>query len=115
MTAFPLTNALLAASENERYAGRLEEAKSGLHLVPPHLREGILAWAMDARPVGNFLTAVIENDLREAVARGDENSLTGLKGLVQFLYNYAPSPCWGSPAKVEAWRACGGVRGYRES
>jgi hypothetical protein len=115
MTDFPETSQLLRDARDQRRAHALAEAQSGIHLVPSHLREGIVRYAIDGGHVGHFLTAVVSNDLHEAVSRGDDPSLAGLKGLMQFLYNYAPAPCWGSPAKVAAWQACGGVRGYKES
>lgn len=100
-----------------RYASHAAEVEQGFArlAVPPHLIDGLRRYALDGGYVGNFLTAVIDNDLREAVSRGDDNSLAGLKPIVQFLYNYCPAPCHGSPAKREAWQACGGVRGYTES
>lgn len=110
-----MTGDLLRQDAAARRQNALDEAQQGIHLVPPHLRDGILNYAVDGRRIGSFLTAVVSNDLHQAVARGDDNSLAGLKGLMQFLYNYSPAPCWGSPAKVEAWIACGGAAGYRES
>lgn len=87
------------------------EMAEHITLVPWHLREGVMAYCMQGRPIGHFLSAVMCNDLRDAVARGDDNSLAGLKGLVQFLHNYAPGGCWGSPARHMAWMADGGLIG----
>jgi hypothetical protein len=115
MTDFPETAQLLRDAGARKRAVALQEAESGIHLVPPHLREGIVRYALDGGHIGHFLTAVVSNDLHQAVSRGDDQSLAALKGLMQFLYNYAPAPCWGSPVKVAAWQACGGVRGYKES
>jgi hypothetical protein len=82
-----------------------------LHLVPHHQREGVVAYIMQGRQTGHFLSAVFSNDLREAVARADENSLAGLKPLVQFMHNYSPPGCWGSPKHWDTWRANGGLAG----
>lgn len=79
--------------------------------VPHNLQEGLEAYVLTGRPVGNYLTAVLENDLLEAVSRGDDASLAGIKGTVQFLYNYSPRNCWGSRAKVSAWMDQGGLAG----
>lgn len=83
-------------------ARRLEERliKAG---VPEHLRSGLVCYLLHHIPPGHFLTAVLENDLMEAMGRADELSLVGLFSLVSFLYNDAPSGAWGSPAKVRAW------------
>ena len=48
---------------------------------------------------------MLENNLADAVLRGDEVSLAYLRELVLFLHNSAPSLAHGSPAAVEAWLA----------
>ena len=54
---------------------------------------------------GDFLTAVIDNDLAEAVGRADDENTANLPAFVAYFYNEAPSACWGSPAKRRAWLA----------
>jgi len=54
-------------------------------------------------PPGGFLTAVICNNLSDSFARADENNLAKLHEWVQWFYNEAPSPCWGSQEKMQAW------------
>lgn len=71
--------------------------------VPLGLREGLVQYCAARRPMGSFLTAVVKNDLKDAVGRADEVSIRHFGEIVGFLYNYAPGPCWGSPAAVEAW------------
>jgi hypothetical protein len=53
---------------------------------------------------GDFLTAVICNDLFEAIGRADEDNLRNLPAIVGYFYNKTPPPCWGSPQKMNAWR-----------
>ena len=46
---------------------------------------------LTGRPVGNYLTAVLENDLLEAVSRGDDASLAGIKEIdLRFVFGYTP-------------------------
>jgi glutathione S-transferase len=71
--------------------------------VPPHLRDGLLRYVNDHERVGRFLTAVLENNLADAMARGDEESRAGLYAIVCWVYNEAPSACWGSLDNVKAW------------
>ncbi len=71
--------------------------------VPEHLREGLVAYVTDHRYPGGFLEAVLTNDLRKSVDRGDEKSLAGLKYVVMWLFNRAPSGCWGSQEKMGDW------------
>lgn len=72
-------------------------------LVPEHLRSGLRAYVEEKREPGDFLMAVLQNDLARAVGRADENSLRGLRDLLSFLWNYAPASCWRSPTNVEIW------------
>lgn len=58
---------------------------------------------------GHFLTAVLSNDLKEAVARADGTNQALLATWVQWLYNRAPCGCWGSPENVTAWIAVRGA------
>jgi hypothetical protein len=52
---------------------------------------------------GGFLTAVITNDLREAVSSADDENLTMLVSWVQWFYNEAPALSWGSEEAMDAW------------
>jgi hypothetical protein len=52
---------------------------------------------------GQFLMAVLSNDLQKAVGHADDNSMKSLRRIVQFVYFDLPSDCWGSPEKVRAW------------
>ncbi len=54
-------------------------------------------------PPGDFLRAILANDLANAVAMADENNLHNLPAFVSYLYKHAPADCWGSYAKVGAW------------
>ena len=51
---------------------------------------------------GSFLTAVLENNLLEAVNYGDASNGTNLVEWVRFCYNELPANIWGSPEKVQA-------------
>ena len=52
---------------------------------------------------GGFLTAVLENNLMEAVGRADMQNAVTLKDICTYVYNEMPAQCHGSPAKVDAW------------
>ena len=71
--------------------------------VPENLHSGLVAYLTERRQVGSFLTAVLENDLAQAVLRADPSTGLGLRQTVLFLHNYAPAPCFGSPEKVRTW------------
>lgn len=71
--------------------------------VPVHLRGGLENWIRYGIEPGGFLYAVLTNDLRGAMNRGDETSRKYLFGIVSWLWNRAPAACWGSPETVELW------------
>lgn len=75
-------------------------SKSG---VSQHMHDGYVLYLMYGIAPGSFLQAVLENDLREACARADEDNQRALYQHVFFLYNYAPIACWGSAEHVSAW------------
>lgn len=60
-------------------------------------------------PTGDFLSAVLTNDLLRAVHHGDYENLRDLVEIVRYLYNDFPADCWGSKEKVKAWIERGGL------
>lgn len=73
--------------------------------IPDRMFGGIERYINDHVCPGDFLTAVIRNDLKEAVGRADEENMRNLPAYVGYFYNEAPSECWGSPEKMETWLA----------
>jgi len=80
-------------------------------MLPEHMRRSVRGYIEDGHPVGDFLTAVICNDLKESFARADEENTAAMLRWVSFFYNEAPAPCWGSAEKMKAWIEKGGLRG----
>lgn len=108
---------LIPAMDIERLRESLHE-----HAIPEHMHEGVINYVAHGVPPGHFLRAVLENDLKEAVARADYLNELSLAAYVKVLYNDAPGICWGSPATVtqwlrhaadvrQAWRVAQGVEG----
>ena len=71
--------------------------------IPERMIGGIRRYIEQGISPGSFLTAVIENNLSEAVGRADDENQRNLPAFVAYFYNEAPSPCWGSPEKRKAW------------
>lgn len=63
--------------------------------IDDYLKEGILP--------GKFLTAIICNNLLEAVMYADDTNISNIPAFVSFFHNEAPSVCWGSEEKMNAW------------
>lgn len=71
--------------------------------ISEHLHGGLVRYLVYRIRPGSFLTAVLENDLKTAVAKADSISRQMLPELVDFLYRLAPRKCWGSVEAVDAW------------
>lgn len=71
--------------------------------IPAYMQRGLLDWINSGIRPGSFLTAVLENNLMEAVGRADNTNSLHLKEYATFLYNAAPADCHGSVKKVDAW------------
>ena len=71
--------------------------------IPDRMMPHLLRYIERHEPVGDFLTAVLENNLREACARADDENQANLPAYLGYLHNEAPGKCWGSPEKVRAW------------
>lgn len=96
----------------EDYRKELEqEAMWGI--LPVHMRAGMRLYIESGIEPGSFLAAVLCNDLREAIGRADHINRDRIPDYVQFLYNRAPSACWGSPAKYLKWVSHGGLSGLK--
>lgn len=71
--------------------------------IPDRMMPVLRAYIDERRRPGRFLQMVISNDLKEALGAADEENMANIQAYVGYLYNEAPSPCWGSPEKMEQW------------
>jgi hypothetical protein len=71
--------------------------------IPPRIKTALDAWVDHGHLPGGFLQAVLRNDLSDALARADTNSLAALHSIAGYLYNECPSFCWGSQERMDAW------------
>ena len=85
-----------------------------LHTLPGHMHSAMRLYIERGYRPGSFLSAVLCNDLMEAIGRADDANVRALNAYAIYLYNYAPSACYGSPDKYDAWVQAGGLVG-RES
>ena len=74
-------------------------------VIRPDIMASLRRYIENRIPTGGFLEAVLSNDLKEAVGRADGDNMRVLPELVGWLYNEAPSNCWGSPQRVKDWLA----------
>lgn len=71
--------------------------------VPPHLLGALERYRDHRIPPGGFLTAVLVNNLTEAMASADDTSREYLFEVVSWCYTKLPGNSWGSPGRVKAW------------
>lgn len=71
--------------------------------VPEYMHGAILRFYNDGLHPGSFLAAVINNDLRGAIAKADETNMYKLPNYIRWFYNYAPGGSWGRPNAVEEY------------
>ncbi|NDC55374.1 MAG: hypothetical protein EBZ69_00825 [Alphaproteobacteria bacterium] len=73
--------------------------------IPERMQEALKRYVLESVKPGDFLSAVLSNDLRNAVGRADRDNVTLLPLYIRWLYNVAPGNCWGSPENFETWLA----------
>ena len=81
-------------------------------MIPPYIHDSLQAYIDTGRPTGDFLKAVICNDLRGAVLGADESSRAALLEIVHFMHWEAPSECWGERKAWAAWIGHQGLKGW---
>lgn len=74
-------------------------------VIPQRMRDGLVRYVVDHLQPGSFLTAVICNDLAQAVGHADADNLPLLKTYVEWFYNVPPASCKGSREAMTAWLA----------
>ena len=77
---------------------------SDYNKIPVKTMESLSKYAEEHRPVGDFLQAVLKNDLTGAFARADPDNRAALAAIVGYCYNeLEPGTCWGSPDNYRRW------------
>lgn len=82
-----------------------DRLNDGQHLVPPHMWGGVERYFLQGLMPGDFLTALLSNDLMGAFSRADDLNANNMRRWAMFLYNYAPGGSYGSPDHVARWVA----------
>ncbi len=78
--------------------------------LPDYMEDATRRWIERGQPVGDFLTAVICNDLFKALAHADPTNRAALYEWHRFFCNEAPRGSHGSREKAKAWSEQGGLR-----
>tara|TARA_R110000868_G_scaffold5782_1_gene33953 strand:- start:25894 stop:26148 length:255 start_codon:yes stop_codon:yes gene_type:complete len=73
--------------------------------IPDHMMAAIIRYLDNGIKPGDFLTAIIENNLKGAVSHADDTNIGLIPTYVKYFYNHAPMACWGSQENRKAWEA----------
>ena len=71
--------------------------------LPESLQAGMKRYIEQGIAAGGFLTACLENNLVGAFGWADVHNRSRIQEIVYWLYNEAPSGCWGSAETVAKW------------
>lgn len=77
--------------------------ETGGYYIPQRMMYGIKHYVLHGQKPGDFLQAVISNDLKMAVSYADDENLRNISAYVRFFYNEMPSNCWGNPKIMADW------------
>jgi len=73
------------------------------YAIPEYMQGGLQRYLEEHIRPGDFLEAVICNDLRGAAVRADDINIHLLGEYMKWFYNEVPITCWGSPENYKAW------------
>ena len=74
-------------------------------MLPINLKESLQRYVEHRIPPGDFLRAVLENDLMEAIGRADDINRFYLHDICSYVYNKMPLSCHGNKENVKEWLA----------
>lgn len=73
------------------------------YYIPDRMMDGIERYIKYGVIPGDFLKAIICNDLKEAIGQADDENINNLPAYVGYFYNEAPADCWGNHKKMIVW------------
>lgn len=79
----------------------------------PYMIQPVVEYVLRGVPLGDFLYELFTNDLKGTFQTADEANLAAIPKWLKFVYYEVPADCQGSPQKVAAWCAIGGLEGLR--
>jgi len=79
--------------------------------LPEHMRESARRYVQEGVIPGDFLQAVLRNDLVRSFSNADDINIMHIRDWAHWLYNEAPSHCWGSHEALKYWHERGGLNG----
>lgn len=78
--------------------------------IPDYMINALVDYVVFGVAPGNFLGALLSNDLMETYRRADDTNIDRIRNYVMFLYNDAPAACSGSHQRFGEWIQREGLR-----
>ncbi len=72
-------------------------------MIPEHIKKDIDRHVKEGTNVGEFVYAVLCNNLKQAIFTGTFSARANLFDIVFYLHEHCPPECWGSSDKVRIW------------
>ena len=84
-----------------------EEQKTAMfkHGIPDYMHGAIIRYYENGIEPGSFLTALINNDLKETFGRADDVNRDCIRSYIMWFYNEAPGGSWGYEDAANKWIA----------
>lgn len=83
-------------------------------IIPEYMHGAVARYVVHGIEPGDFLGAVIENDLMRAAGKADDTNANCLFQWASFLYTSFPRGSYGSPETRKEWQKAGGMSGIGE-
>ena len=80
-----------------------KKAKMTEYGIPGYMQAGIVRYYEAGIKPGQFLCAVINNDLSKAIDYADDTNAKALKAYVVWFFNQVPIGSWGHASAVKDW------------
>ena len=80
--------------------------------LPEHMRSGARLYIEDGIPPGDFMLAILTNDLKGAFGRADEINRSLIETWIRWTYNDIPGGAQGSVELVQAWMNARGLHQF---
>lgn len=97
------SNPVRAATSKETIVSSDPAYECRGYVIPARMMSALKRYVDHGIKPGDFLVAIISNDLKSAIFHADDENLPNLSAYVSYLYLEAPGNCWGSRQKMLDW------------
>lgn len=96
----------------ERY--NFEGSDGQYENIPESTKLALQNYVIRGQVVGDFLHAILVNDLQGAFAHADSANIKEMNNIVKWVFNRAPGTCWRHQDNINGWYKCRGALGVME-